>query len=45
MGLCGGALRLCALGGGLGFFPILIVGAVIAATAYVVLKKKKDAEK
>ncbi|MEI7635839.1 MAG: hypothetical protein WCJ37_00915 [Syntrophus sp. (in: bacteria)] len=41
MGLCGGALRACAIGGGLGLFPILIVGAVIAGVAYVVLKKKE----
>jgi len=40
---CGQALGLGLIGAA--FFPLLIVVAVIAAIAYVVLKKKEETEK
>lgn len=39
---CGRAIVPCLIGGA--FFPLLIVGAVVAATAYIVLKKKEQTE-
>mgnify|MGYP001478759912 CR=1 FL=1 len=40
---CGRAVVPCLIGGA--FFPVLIVGAVIAGVAYVVKKKKEETSK
>jgi len=40
---CGRAVVPCLIGGA--FFPVLILGAVIAGIAYMVLKRKEETEK
>lgn len=40
---CGRAVVPCLIGGA--FFPALIVAGIIAATVYVIMKKKEDTEK